>query len=119
MLSARVERLYVAAVSFALGVAGTAVGFLLGVIPYFHTFNVTRYDGFFIACCLGGAVLGFFVGAANGARWYRSAEASPLVQRRMLTYLHRRGLDGRGVPQRTLNTASLRSLLGQSRSRRP
>ncbi len=117
-MSARVERFYIATVSFALGMAGCAVGFTFGVIPYFRVSNFARYDGFFATCCIVGGLLGFFVGVANGARWYRSAEASPLAQRRMLTYLHRRGLDGRGVPQRTLNNAALRNLLGQNRARR-
>ena len=118
-LSARLEKFYIAVVAFALGVGGTAVGFMFGVIPYWHTRSVGRYDGFFLTCCLVGAFAGFVVGVVNGARWYRAAEASPLVQRRMLTYLHRRGVDARGVPSRTLNAASLRSLLGQSRSRQP
>ena len=112
----RIESLYVGAVSFTLGAAGTAIGFLFGVIPYFHTANFPRYDGFFVACCIIGAAAGFVIGVVNGARWYRSAESSPLAQRRMLSYLRRRGMDPRGVPARTLNTVSLRSLLGQNRT---
>jgi len=117
-MSARVEKLYIACVAFALGAAGTAIGFVFGVVPYFRFNDFTRYDGFFATCVGIGALAGFVVGMANGARWYRRSEASPLIQRRMLAYLHRRGLDGRGVPQRSVNTVSLRSLLGARRPSR-
>jgi hypothetical protein len=115
VLSARVERLYITCVSFALGVAGTAVGFMFGVMPYFRSADLSQYDWFFSTCIAIGAFAGFLVGFANGARWYRATEASPLIQRRMLAYIHRRNHDGRGVPQRTLNGSSLRSLLGTRR----
>jgi len=118
VLSARVEKLYVACVAFSLGVAGTAIGFVFGVVPYFRTLNFSHYDWFFATCVGAGALVGFAVGVANGARWYRATEASPLTEKRMLAYLHRRGLDGRGVPQRTMNDATLRSLLGSRRSAR-
>jgi len=117
-LSARVERFYVAAISFSLGAGGMALGFLFGVIPYFHVHNVGRYDGFFATCVGMGALAGFLIGVVNGARWYRSGDMSPLAARRMLAYLYRRSVDGRGVPQRTLNSTTLRALLGSSRARR-
>lgn len=108
--------MYVACISFALGVVGTAIGFTLGVMPYFREqLDFSQYDWFFVACVTLGAVFGFIIGVANGARWFRATEASPLIQRRMLAYLHRRGYDGRGVPQRTMNTISLSGLLGSRR----
>lgn len=107
-----------AAVAFSLGVAGTAIGFAFGVVPYFRSSDFSQYDWFFASCVGVGAFAGFVVGVANGARWYRATEASPLIQRRMLAYLHRRGLDGRGVPQRSVNDATLRSLLGARRPAR-
>lgn len=119
VLSARVEKLYVAFVAFFLGVAGTGVGFAFGVVPYFRAADFSQYDWFFGSCVGVGAFAGFLVGVANAARWYRAAEESPLIQRRMLAYLHRRGLDGRGVPQRNVNATNLRSLLGSRRSARP
>lgn len=85
-------------------------------MPYFRSAELTQHDWFFASCIVVGAVVGFLVGFANGARWYRASESSPLAQRRMLAYMQRRGFDGRGVPQRTLNNISLRALLG---SRRP
>jgi hypothetical protein len=118
VLSARVEKLYVAFVAFFLGVAGTGVGFAFGVVPYFRSSDFSQYDWFFASCVGVGAFAGFVVGVANGARWYRATEESPLIQRRMLAYLHRRGLDGRGVPQRTVTGATLRSLLGSRRTAR-
>jgi hypothetical protein len=113
-----VEKLYVACVAFILGVAGTGVGFAFGVVPYFRSSDFSQYDWFFASCVGVGAFAGFLFGVANGARWYRSTEESPLIQRRMLAYLHRRGLDGRGVPQRSVNGATLRSLLGSRRTTR-
>lgn len=104
--------------AFLLGVAGTVIGFAFGVVPYFRSANFTQYDWFFATCVGVGAFAGFLVGVANGARWYRKAEESPLSQRRMLAYLHRRGLDARGVPQRSVNDATLRSLLGSRRASR-
>ena len=115
VLAARVERLYVACVSLVLCVAGTAIGFTFGVVPYFRAADLAQYDWFFTSCIAVGACVGFLVGFANGARWYRASEASPLVQRRMIAYMQRRGLDARGVPQRTVNNHSLRALLGTRR----
>src|SRR5215813_12550313 len=89
-ISARVETMYVACVAFGLGVVGTAIGFTFGVAPYWHSANYAQYDFFFGSCVAIGALTGFIVGVANGARWYRSKETSPLTQRRMLAYLHRR-----------------------------
>jgi len=114
-MSAKVEKLYVAAVSFALGVAGTALGFFLGVVPYFRVNDVNKYDWFFATCVGIGALAGFIIGVVNGARWYNATEASPLIQKRMLSYLHRRCVDARGVPQRTFTGSTLRSLLGSRR----
>ena len=112
MVPPRVERLYVACVAFSLGAAGTALGFALGVVPYFRVTDLSQYNWFFATCVGIGALAGFVIGVANGARWYRANEASPLVQRRMLAYMQRRGLEGRVVPQRTLNGTTLRALLG-------
>jgi hypothetical protein len=119
-ISARVERMYIAFVAFALGAAGTAIGFAVGVVPYFKaTFDLTQYDWFFLSSISVCAVLGFIVGIANGARWYRATEASPLIQRRMLAYMHRHATDERGTTAvRTLNAISLRSLLGTNRQSR-
>jgi len=112
--------MYIACVAFALGVAGTAIGFTVGVLPYFRmTFDLTQYDWFFlasIAVCTGA---GFIVGVLNGAKWYRASEASPLIQRRMLAYMHRRSSDDRHIPVRSMNAASLRSLLGSSPRQQP
>jgi hypothetical protein len=114
-LAARVERLYVACVSLLLCFVGTAIGFSFGVVPYFRSADVSQHDWFFTGSIVVGACVGFVVGFANGARWYRATEATPLVQRRMLSYLQRRGLDARGLPQRTMNNHSLRALLGTRR----
>ena len=118
VLARRVEGIYIACVSFALGAVGTAIGFTFGVVPYFRSAAFGRYDWFFASCVGAGAVAGFIVGVANGARWFRASEASPLTQKRMLAYLRRRGLDVRGVPQRTLNSTTMRSLLGSRRTPR-
>jgi hypothetical protein len=116
-LSARLERLYVATVAVALACAGGAIGFFVGVVPYFRlTIDVSRYDGFFLACVVIGAVAGAIVGLAFGARWYRTTEASPLVQRRMLAYVRRKNLDGRFGAQRTMANVSLRNLIGGAKN---
>jgi hypothetical protein len=108
--------MYIACVSFALGVVGTAVGFAFGVVPYFRaTLDLTQYDWFFLTSIAICALIGFVIGVLNGGRWYRKTEASPLIQRRMLAYLERRGSDARGVTVRSVNTISLRSLLGTKR----
>jgi hypothetical protein len=64
------------------------------------------------------AAIGFVVGVANGARWYRASEASPLIQRRMLAYMERHAADERPTGVRTLNAISLKSLLGTKRQSR-
>lgn len=87
-------------------------------MPYYRAADVSQYDWFFASCVALGAIFGFLIGVANGARWYRASEASPLIQRRMLAYLKRHEGDARGVPQRTLNGASLRALLGPRRTPR-
>ena len=102
VLTARVERLYVACVSFALGAAGTAIGFTFGVVPYFRAVDASRYNVFFAACIAAGAFAGFVVGLVNGARWFRADGATPVGQRRMMSYLRRRDFDERGLPQRTV-----------------
>jgi hypothetical protein len=105
--------MYIAYVSFALGAAGTAAGFTLGVVPYFRgQLDVSRYDEFFLGSVAIGTIAGFIVGAFNGSKWFRASEVSPLIQRRMLAYMQRRNSDARGVPQRTINAASLRKLIG-------
>jgi hypothetical protein len=116
ILSGRVERMYVACVAFALGAAGSAIGFTFGVVPYYRdTIDFATNDWFFVVSVLIGALIGLVVGLANGQRWYRSAETSPLLQRRMLAYIKRRGVDGRGVPQRSLDSVTLRNLIGTRR----
>ena len=113
MLLARIEHLYIACVAFTFGAAGTAAGFALGVVPYYRAqFDLPQYDGFFAASVALGTLVGFVVGALNGPKWFRAAEVSPLIQRRMLAYLQRRNAESRGVPQRTINTSSLRRLVG-------
>ena len=113
VLSAQIERLYIACVSFALGVAGTAIGFTLGVVPYFRAqLDFSQYDWFFVTCVGIGTLVGAIIGAAFGPRWYRATEANPIVQRRLLSYLKRRQ-DTRVTAQRTIGTISLQSLLGK------
>jgi hypothetical protein len=115
-LSARVERMYVACVAVALSAAGAAIGFTFGVVPYFReALDFSKYDGFFGWSVLIGALVGLTVGMANARKWYRAAEASPLLQRRMLAYLQRRGSNERGVSVRSMNVISLRSLMGARR----
>jgi hypothetical protein len=115
-VAARVKHLYVAFVSFALGVAGTAIGFTVGVVPYFRSMvDLTRYDGFFLASILVCTSAGFIIGLANGAKWYRALDASPLSQKRMLAYMHRRNAADRDAGVRSLNAAGLRQLLGNGR----
>lgn len=115
-IAARVKRLYVAFVSFALGVAGTAIGFTVGVVPYFHSMrDLTRSDGFFLTSILICTAVGLIVGLINGAKWYRALDESPLAQKRMLAYMHRRNMAERDTGVRSLNTASLRQLLGNGR----
>jgi hypothetical protein len=114
-LSARIERLYVSFVCAFLCFAGGAIGFTLGVVPYFRiTLDVSQYNGFFVACVGVGAMAGIAVGIVFGPKWYRATEASPLVQRRMLAYMRRKNLDGRYAGQRTMSAASLRQLIGNS-----
>lgn len=106
--------MYVAAVSFALGVAGTAIGFSVGVLPYFRaTLDMSQYDWFFASSLAICTATGFIVGVLNGAKWYRSTEASPLIQRRMLAYMERRAATEAATGVRTVNVVTLRSLLGK------
>jgi len=109
--------MYVAAVAFSLGVAGTAIGFAVGVIPYFRAaLNPSQYDWFFLTSLGVCTVVGFIVGVANGARWYHATEASPLIQRRMLSYMQRKSAEENTTGVRTLNAVSLRSLMGTKRA---
>lgn len=116
VLHARVERLYTACVAIALAAAGSAIGFTFGVVPYFReTIDFSKYDGFFGWSVAIGAMVGLALGVLNAQKWYRASEAPPLLQRRMLAYLQRQRSDERGVPVRSVNVISLRSLMGSRR----
>jgi hypothetical protein len=110
-LAARLERIYIACVSFVLGVAGTIVGLVLGVAPYYRSGHSTA-DWIFVTCVAAGTLIGLIVGIANGPKWYRASESSPLAQKRMLSYLRSKDLDSRYASQRTLNRVSLQALIG-------
>jgi len=69
-----------------------------------------------VGCVTIGALVGAVIGAMQGPKWYRAAEASPLIQRRMLAYMRRRGTGSGVIPHRTMNAISLRRLLGSRRS---
>jgi len=70
------------------------------------------YDWIFATCVAAGTLIGLIVGIANGPKWYRASESSPLAQKRMLSYLRRKDLDSRYASQRTLNRVSLQALIG-------
>jgi hypothetical protein len=102
-LRARIERLYIASVAFTLGAAGTAVGFVFGIVPYFRpSIDMSQYDWFFVSCVAFGSLVGLCCGLAIAPRWYRDSEGSPHGQRRMLAYLPRRAMQSSGTSARTL-----------------
>jgi len=107
-LSARLERLYVACVALCVAIVGMAIGFTFGVVPYYGAAQASPHDLFFGGCVGVCTLLGFAVGLANGPRWYHASEPPPTTQRRMLSYLRRRGVDSRGVPQRTIHGITVR-----------
>lgn len=108
VLSARLERFYVACVALVVGAAGTAVGFTFGVVPYYGATDASTHDRFFALCVGVGTLLGFLIGIANGIMLSRASRPSLTTQRRLLSYIRRRA-DGR-MPQRTLHRINVRPL---------
>lgn len=80
-----------ACVAFVVGAAGMAVGFTFGVVPYYGATDASAHDRFFAVCVGLGTLLGIVVGFVNGARLAKASQTSPLVQKRLLAYLRRRG----------------------------
>ena len=108
ILTARLERFYVACVAFVVGAAGTAVGFTFGVVPYYGATDASTHDSFFAICVGAGTLLGFLIGLANGVKLSRASRPSPTTQKRLLSYIRRR-VEGR-IPQRTIQRISVRPL---------
>jgi hypothetical protein len=108
VLTARLERFYIACVAFIVGAAGTAVGFTFGIVPYYGATDASIHDRFFAICVAVGALIGFLIGLANGVRLSRASQPSSTTQKRMLSYIRRRGAGD--VPQRTLHRISVRPL---------
>jgi len=108
VLTARLERFYVACVAFAVGVAGTAVGFTFGVVPYYGATDASAHDRFFATCVIVGTLIGFLIGVANGLRLSRASRSSATTQKRLLSYIRRRSAGS--VPQRTIHRISVRPL---------
>ena len=105
VLTARLERFYVACVAFIIGAMGTAVGFTLGIVPYYGATDASTHDKFFSICVVVGALIGFLIGLANGVRLSRASQPSQTIQKRMLSYIRRR--DSR-TPQRTIHRINVR-----------
>jgi len=108
VLAARLERFYVACVAFVIGAAGTAVGFTFGVVPYYGATDASTHDRFFAMCVGVGTLIGFLIGLANGVKLSRASRPSATTQKRLLSYIRRRG-DSR-IPQRTIHRINVRPL---------
>lgn len=108
VLSARLERFYVACVAFVVGAAGTAVGFTFGIVPYYGATDASTHDRFFAVCVLVGTLIGFLIGLANGVKLSRASRPSATTQKRLLSYIRRRG-DNR-MPQRTIHRINVQPL---------
>ena len=108
VLSARLERFYVACVAFVVGAAGTAVGFTFGVVPYYGATDASTHDRFFAMCVVVGTLSGFIIGLANGVKLSRASRPSATTQKRLLSYMRRRS-DGR-TPQRTIHRINVRPI---------
>ena len=106
ILTQRLERFYIACVAFVVGAAGMAIGFTFGIVPYYGATDASAHDKFFAVCVGAGTLLGILIGFVNGMRLSRAAQTSPMVQKRLLAYLRRRGESQ--LPQRTLHRISVR-----------
>lgn len=108
VLAARLERFYIACVAFIVGAAGTAVGFTFGIVPYYGATDASVHDKFFAVCVIVGALIGFVIGLANGVKLSRASKPSSTTQKRLLSYLRRRGAGN--VPQRTIHRITVQPL---------
>ena len=108
VLTARLERFYIACVAFIVGAAGTAVGFTFGIVPYYGATDASVHDRFFAVCVVVGALIGFAIGLANGVKLSRASQPSSTTQKRMLSYIRRRGAGN--MPHRTIHRISVQPL---------
>jgi hypothetical protein len=108
VLTARLERFYIACVAFIVGAAGMAVGFTFGIVPYYGAADASVHDRFFAICVVVGALIGFAIGLANGVKLSRASRPSSTTQKRLLEYMRRRGAGN--VPQRTIHRITVRPL---------
>lgn len=108
VLAVQLERFYIACVAFIVGAAGTAVGFTFGIVPYYGATDASVHDKFFAVCVVVGALIGFAIGLANGVRLSRASNPSSTTQKRLLSYIRRRGAGN--VPQRTIHRITVRPL---------
>ncbi|HYK52735.1 MAG TPA: hypothetical protein VEV38_04325 [Candidatus Eremiobacteraceae bacterium] len=107
-MAKRLERFYIACVAFIVGAAGTAVGFTFGIVPYYGATDASVHDKFFAVCVAVGTLIGFAIGLANGVKLSRASQPSSTTQRRLLSYIRRRG--NGNMPQRTIHRISVQPL---------
>ena len=112
---------YVVAVTAALGVLGGAIGFVIGIVPYYvASGDLAARDQVFGGCVALGIVGGLIWGAVRAPRWFRNQDdALTAGQGRMIRYLQRRrspqGPTSDAAP-RTLGAHYLEQVLGPKKN---
>lgn len=83
---------YVVLMTAVLGVVGAAIGFVIGIVPYYvANGDLAARDQVFGGCVALGIVGGLIWGAVRAPRWFKNQEdALTAGQGRMIRYLHRR-----------------------------